>query len=108
MVNLSGDQPGVALEVQLTCQVLLDDPVHDGNTLSGHFFKSVQSCLGEILSCAMNVELIVSDVPPILSPQCFKRFTSSSEIVSCWPYMARKMAKPIATSEAAMAIAKIA
>ena len=60
------------------------------------------------IAYSMNVELIVSDVPPILSPQCFKRFTSSSEIVSCWPYMARKMARPMATSEAAMAMAKIA
>ena len=52
--------------------------------------------------------IVVSAVLPIISPQCFKRFTSSSEIVSCWPYMARKIASPIATSEAAMAMAKIA
>ena len=52
--------------------------------------------------------IVISAVLPIIPPQCFKRFTSSSEIVSCWPYMARKIARPIATSEAAIAIAKIA
>ena len=52
--------------------------------------------------------VVIAPPPAIISPQCFKRFTSSSEIVSCWPYMARKMARPMATSEAAMAIAKMA
>ena len=45
--------------------------------------------------------------PAIVPPQFLRTLTSSSVIDSCCPYMARKMANPMATSLAAMAMAKM-
>ncbi len=51
--------------------------------------------------------IILEPEPAIISPQLLRTSTSSNDIDSCLPYIARKIAKPIATSLAAIAIAKI-
>ena len=59
-------------------------------------------------NCIIPLSMIVFEpVPAIISPQFLMTSTSSNDIVSCLPYMAKKIAKPIATSLAAIAMAKI-
>ncbi len=72
-----------------------------GNASIGRRIMSGANCIISLST------MVLEPVPAIISPQFLRTSTSSNDIVSCLPYIARKIASPIATSLAAIAMAKI-
>ena len=76
------------------------------NKITGN--ASIGSKIISGANCIISLSMIVFEpVPAIISPQFLRTSTSSNDIVSCLPYMAKNIANPIATSLAAMAMANM-